>query len=511
MGAHLTSADGDNNTGPLYGSGESNTESYSGIIERLAAAQSQQEIAAIASQGVRALLKADGATFAVRDGDRCVYAEDDAISPLWKSQSIPMSATIAGWCMMNNQPASVPDIFEDYRVLPDAYRPSFVRSMAIVPVGQDKPLAALGAYWSEKHQPQSDEIECLQTLAEAVALAMPKLGARSALRKDRRPNASDGRYSPRSVITRIRRHKVPPDSPEAYAIAVLCVTAATLVRFAVEVSGAPHLLRFATYFPAVTMATLVGGRWPGTLALALSSLAGYWFFMPSMYQFGSLAGADVINLSLFALSCGFIILTIDWYKHAVERLQLEDASHLTIMREQGHRVRNALVVVDAIVNQSLRDDPDRARTISRRLRAGLAGVDFQEDKTSKPVTLRELLVDELTPYGVGRFVLEGAEDTQISGGVRKLFDLAIHELTTNALKYGALSCPEGRVTVAWHTFAGLLTMTWRETGGPPVQPPRKRGYGSIMLRRLVEAAGGTATTEFLPTGVIVEITLAEES
>ena len=73
-----------------------------------------------------------------------------------------------------------------------------------------------------------------------------------------------------------------------------------------------------------------------------------------------------------------------------------------------------------------------------------------------------------------------------------------------------LSVPEGRVTVTWRTLDGRAVISWREGGGPPVRRPQKRGYGSIMLRRLIEAAGGSMTMEFPATGVTAEITLALE-
>lgn len=85
--------------------------------------------------------------------------------------------------------------------------------------------------------------------------------------------------------------------------------------------------------------------------------------------------------------------------------------------------------------------------------------------------------------------------------------LAVHELATNALKYGALSAPEGRVAVTWRTLDSRAMISWRETGGPPVRLPQKRGYGSIMLRRLIEASGGSMVMEFPPTGVTAEISI----
>ncbi len=498
--------------GSLLKGRESQADELPAFIEQLSSARSQDEFMATVSHGVRALLRADGATLVLREGDNCYYADEDAISPLWKHQRFPMSACISGWCMANNQSVAIPDIFEDARILADAYRPNFVRSLAMVPVAKGEPVAALGAYWSEKRQPRPEEVERLHALADAVALAMTRCQLQDgdgrftesfpALKESRGPRAA-ARHVLGSVVARIRNQKVRPGSLGAFAFAVVCVAIATLLRLVVEVSGLHGLLKFSTYYPMVLLATLVGGRWAGVLASVLGAFAAYWFFMPPLYQLAWLSPVDAVNFSLYAGSCALIIVTIDWYKRAVLHLRLEDANLLTLVREQRHRVRNALVVMESIVNQSLRDEPERAKTISRRIKAGLAEVDLG---SSEPVSLRELLVAELEAYGFTQFALEG-EDATVSGRIRNLLQLAVHELATNALKYGALSAPEGRVTVAWRAGDGRVTIHWQEAGGAPVQQPQKRGYGSIMLRRLVEAAGGKLTIEFEATGVSAEMDL----
>src|SRR5258705_3687257 len=81
----------------------------------------------------RQLTGADGATFVLRDGDRCFYADEDAIAPLWKGQRFPMSACISGWSMLNRRAAVIEDIYADARIPHDAYRPTFVHSLVIVP------------------------------------------------------------------------------------------------------------------------------------------------------------------------------------------------------------------------------------------------------------------------------------------------------------------------------------------------------------------------------------------
>ncbi|MBN2711494.1 MAG: PAS domain-containing protein [Planctomycetes bacterium] len=126
----------------------------------------------IISNAARQLTGADGVTFVLRDGANCYYAEEDAISPLWKGNRFPLNTCISGWVMLNRQNAEIEDIYQDPRIPHDAYRPTFVKSLAMVPVRRDDPVAAIGAYWSTHHKPSRDEVEVMQCLADAASLAL---------------------------------------------------------------------------------------------------------------------------------------------------------------------------------------------------------------------------------------------------------------------------------------------------------------------------------------------------
>jgi two-component sensor histidine kinase len=140
-------------------------------IEALAEARTVEQIAAVVRTAARKLSNADGATVVVREGDRCRYVDEDAIGPLWKGSKFPLAACISGWVMLNNETAVIPDIYVDNRIPHDAYRPTFVKSMVMTPIGRDQPLAAIGAYWATERQPTKNEINHLSALARATATA----------------------------------------------------------------------------------------------------------------------------------------------------------------------------------------------------------------------------------------------------------------------------------------------------------------------------------------------------
>lgn len=151
------------------------------VIEALSAARTVEEIAAIVRTRARRLTGADGVTFVLRDGDECVYLDEDAIAPLWKGLRFPMSACISGWAMLNGKTAIVPDIYADPRIPHDAYRPTFVKSLVMTPVRPADALAAIGAYWAQPREPTADEVAKLQVIARATATALVNVQAYASL------------------------------------------------------------------------------------------------------------------------------------------------------------------------------------------------------------------------------------------------------------------------------------------------------------------------------------------
>ncbi len=148
------------------------TGSVDELVLALSMTRGIDEIMSIVRSRVRALVGADGITFVLRDGDQCFYAEEDAITPLWKGQRFPAETCISGWAMMNRAVVTIEDIYADDRIPHAAYRPTFVRSLAMVPVRLDDPVAAIGAYWARRHLPSAADVAILQRVANSAAVAM---------------------------------------------------------------------------------------------------------------------------------------------------------------------------------------------------------------------------------------------------------------------------------------------------------------------------------------------------
>lgn len=144
------------------------------VVQDLSHAEDVATIQDIVRRAARELTGADGATFVLREGDQCFYADEDAIAPLWKGLRFPLTACISGWAMLHRHAVAIEDIYADDRIPHDAYRPTFVKSLAMVPIRSSDPLGAIGNYWAEPHNPSPEEVELLQALADSTAVAMAR-------------------------------------------------------------------------------------------------------------------------------------------------------------------------------------------------------------------------------------------------------------------------------------------------------------------------------------------------
>ncbi|HEY2709788.1 MAG TPA: MASE1 domain-containing protein [Caulobacteraceae bacterium] len=200
-----------------------------------------------------------------------------------------------------------------------------------------------------------------------------------------------------------------------------------------------------------------------------------------------------------------------------ERSRIESRQELLI-NELNHRVKNTLATIQSIAVQTLRphDDIGQAKeALTSRIIALARAHDVITARTWTGAFLGEVVARSVEPFDERtnpRISVEGPS-IWLSPGEALAISMALHELGTNATKYGALSVTSGAVSVTWVAGADdALSLTWTERGGPPVSPPTKRGFGSRLIERgLVIELGGEAKLRFEPGGLICEITATLES
>ena len=186
---------------------------------------------------------------------------------------------------------------------------------------------------------------------------------------------------------------------------------------------------------------------------------------------------------------------------------------LMLLNELNHRVKNTLATVQSIAVQSFRGRTDGSgrEMFEARLLALSRAHDVLTEESWQGANLDEIVAQAIAPYRdrhLDRFQVHGPQ-VRLSAKQALSITMALHELATNAAKYGALCNDKGRVDIDWDETSGgeWLRMAWREKGGPAVAPPRHRGFGTRLIERgLAEELGGATRIEFRPDGVWCEIT-----
>jgi PAS domain S-box-containing protein len=190
-----------------------------------------------------------------------------------------------------------------------------------------------------------------------------------------------------------------------------------------------------------------------------------------------------------------------------DRKRSEEHQRLLI-NELNHRVKNTLAIVQGIAQQSFKGEaaaPGAREAFEGRLAALSAAHNVLTQQNWESASVRDIVQDAVAPYRSDRFQIMGPE-IRLPPKTSVSLALALHELSTNALKYGALSAPEGQVHIAWSSIDGRLNLIWRETGGPEVVEPRRRGFGTRMIERgLAAEFGGKVSIQFLPEGVVCSV------
>lgn len=154
---------------------EAKMEYLLSVIQDLSLTRSLDAVTALVRSAARELTGADGATFILRDGDLCYYADEDAIGPLWKGKRFPVDTCISGWVMAHRQSTTIQDIYSDSRIPAEVYRPTFVKSLAMVPIRVKDPNGAIGVYWAREKEVTANELKLLEALANSTSIAIENI------------------------------------------------------------------------------------------------------------------------------------------------------------------------------------------------------------------------------------------------------------------------------------------------------------------------------------------------
>jgi PAS domain S-box-containing protein len=192
-----------------------------------------------------------------------------------------------------------------------------------------------------------------------------------------------------------------------------------------------------------------------------------------------------------------------------ERKEREEREHL-LMREVNHRAKNMLSVVDAVAHQTASRNPeDFIERFSERIQALSANQDLLVRNEWNGVEIGDLVRAQLALFAdlIGSRIAVNGPKLRLKPASAQAIGLALHELATNAGKYGALSTDRGRMDISWAIDGDTLAMTWSERDGPLVSAPKRRGFGTIVMEAMTErSVDGKVDLDYAPSGVTWRLT-----
>src|SRR5262245_29620698 len=226
---------------------------------------------------------------------------------------------------------------------------------------------------------------------------------------------------------------------------------------------------------------------------------------------------DLIDISLSVSplknSDGVIIGASKIARDITDRKRAQEYQRI-IVNESKHRIKNTLATVQAIATQTLQASGDERRNFIARLGALARAHDLLTVENWHRALLTEIVSRALAAFDTidsRRLLVEGPEDVWLDATKATLLTIVLHELATNAAKYGSLSNETGKVRLSWQRVsndqAKWLSFRWSETGGPTVLQTNRKGFGSFMIERVLRAEQGDARLEFHPQGLICTFVL----
>ena len=256
--------------------------------------------------------------------------------------------------------------------------------------------------------------------------------------------------------------------------------------------------RFPEELTSIEQQLLTHGRWQGRLRHRRRDGSAVW--TASLWRLRPSEHDSAVSRA---------VLVVETNTDVTAEVGLERQRDL-LTRELSHRVKNTLTVVQGLAHFTLAPvDPEVRARFEERLRSLSNAHDLLLTQDWLGAGLRQVARGALATFDVAPRVTFAGPDVELTPTAAIAYAMALHELATNAVKYGALSVPEGRIAVEWTVYErdqrDRIHLFWRESGGPPVNPPKSEGFGFRLVRRALAAELGTPVEiRFEPKGLVCE-------
>ena len=297
------------------------------------------------------------------------------------------------------------------------------------------------------------------------------------------------------ALTRARsavRYLVGNEQPHllrGFAIAVVLYAVALAARILLD-ELVPDRLPFISFFPAILIAAFVCGLWPTIALLLVAAVTGAFWGLPSV---GEIWSFRILAAALFVVVGGLVIAPVIYANAMRQRLRQRDEQVTLLNRELKHRLKNLFAVTSSICQQTIKSDLPRealASVMTGRIKAVASAQDLLEATAEHGSDLRALIEAVVRPLSpdASRLDVQGPA-VSLPVEVMTPFALILHELATNALKYGAWASNQGRTVICWQLRPGRqLEFRWREESVSIVSSDQREGFGTLVIKRALSQA-----------------------
>jgi two-component sensor histidine kinase len=472
------------------------------------ARSSQDFLMATVDRGCRSM-HPDGIALLLEDGPQYHYSGGKPLGAQGTPLPCGQLKVLADLVSSSGEVVIASDVAADERI-PGESRAGPIAAALLVPVGGPEPLAVLAVYLFRPRIFAASEIALIESLADMLGTALRHAGEANSLR-ERLEEECRVSAAARAAEERLRQAL---SAGEVYAWewncvddtrvhSDSCVEVLKMPSGRLPTTGEAWLERIhpedrERYLELLRTLTRVSGRQAITYRYLRADGGVVWL------QEECRAELD---------GQGRLRRVVGLARDVTARRRVEELQRL-LMREFDHRARNMLATIQAMISLTARTQSDIHQfvaAVQSRIRSMARAHELIAGSRWTGARLRDIVSDELAPYVEGRSdaaSIIGA-DEMLTPGATMAVAMAIHELTTNAAKYGALSVAEGKIDIRFlRDPDGSLLIEWRESGGPRVSPPTHRGFGSLLIEGSIRAeVGGTAEVRYLPEGVRCTITI----
>lgn len=309
----------------------------------------------------------------------------------------------------------------------------------------------------------------------------------------------------------VTRHEF--SAPSQLLIGLAVGALAVFIRYQLPLS--PQQLPTITTVVALAIVTAAVGTLAGAATAVVGGALSWFFFFNSQRWYPSLSGwVQLLGFSIIAL---VIVTSASFFRsseHQRHRREMDvlaqEAAHADLFaREMAHRLKNALAIVQSLAFQTFGHSSAAAEAFAGRLKTIAEANELLNEHISRPTAdVREVVQNALKLFKPQRLTVSNECETCVIADQQVIsLAMAVHELGTNAIKYGAWSNAEGQVAVRIAEEGDELRFSWRESGGPVPEVPSANGFGTRLLQR----AGRDVVLRYEPTGLFYSVALARAS